>query len=491
MIKRSSGESANAAVADGTTGSRNASQPSSQLVILAIDDDPEILKFYELALAKEGVRVEGSADPHYGLELVGALNPGLVLLDLTMPGIDGLEVLHRIRERDPLTRVVMVTGNYSIETAVKAIQEGAADYVCKPVSVEKLRALIEEARKLVNLDQQEAALEHKLIEVFNLEGMIGRSPLMLEVFDLIRRVAPHLRTALVTGETGTGKELVARALHNLSPRAKQRFAVFNCGALVETLVESQLFGHRKGSFTGAINDQVGLFGWADGGTIFLDEIGELSSTAQSKLLRVLETGEVQKLGSPQAQPVDVQVIAATGRDLNEDMRSGRFRPDLWYRLNMVQIHLPPLRERREDILLLARHFMARFSAQYQKELWRISRKTESALLAHSWPGNVRELVNIIGRACMLTQNKVLDLEDLPEEVRNQSVPAPSLPLTLEDAEKRAVMRALATMKNKALAARALGISRARLYRHIEKYGLAQDSTDDQQAEIRKSPRCRR
>jgi DNA-binding NtrC family response regulator len=433
-------------------------------------------------LPKEGVRVECTTDSRRGLELADSLNPGLVLLDLTLPDIEGMEVLHRIRQRDPLARVVMVTGDYSIESAVKAIQEGAADYVCKPISLARLRVLIEEAKRFVNLDQREEALEQQLMEVFSLEGMIGRSPLMLEVFDLIRRVAPHLRTALVTGETGTGKELVARALHNLSPRAKQRFAVFNCGALVETLVESQLFGHRKGSFTGAVSDQVGLFGWADGGTIFLDEIGELSSTAQSKLLRVLETGEVQKLGSPQTQPVDVQVIAATSRDLKADMKSGRFRPDLWYRLSMVQIHIPPLRERREDIPLLARHFMARFSAQYQKELWRISRKAESALVAHSWPGNVRELVNIIGRACMLTQDKVLDLEDLPEEVRKPSVAGPSLPLTLEDAEKRAVMRALSTMKNKALAARALGISRARLYRLIEKYGLTQDSAGDQSAE---------
>jgi DNA-binding NtrC family response regulator len=302
---------------------------------------------------------------------------------------------------------------------------------------------------------------------------------MLEVFDLVRRVAPHLRTALITGETGTGKELVARALHKLSPRAQNRIAVFNCSALVDTLAESQLFGHRKGAFTGAISDQAGIFEWADGGTLFLDEVGDLSQAAQSKLLRVLENGEVQKLGLPQAIFVNVQVIAATSRDLSVEMKSSRFRPDLWYRLNMVQIQLPPLRERREDILLLARRFLLDFAAQYRKEIHRISRRAESALLAYSWPGNVRELENVIGRACMLTRTKVLDLEDLPEEVRNQSARGGASAATLEEAEKQAVIYALGETKNKTLAARKLGISRARLYRLMEKHGLAEQPSAEE------------
>jgi transcriptional regulator with GAF, ATPase, and Fis domain len=311
--------------------------------------------------------------------------------------------------------------------------------------------------------------------------MIGRSPKMLEVFDLVRRVAPHLRTALITGETGTGKELVARALHGLSHRAQQRIAVFNCSALVDTLAESQLFGHRKGAFTGAISDQAGIFEWANGGTVFLDEVGDLSPAAQSKLLRVLENGEVQKLGYPQAVRVDVQIISATSRDLNVEMRSNRFRPDLWYRLNMVQIQIPPLRERREDILLLARRFLLDFASQYGKQIHKISRRAESALLTYSWPGNVRELENVIGRGCMLTQARMLDLEDLPVEVRNQSVPAAGSPTTMEEAEKRTVMQALGKTNNKALAARKLGISRARLYRLMEKYGLAEDSPEQEQS----------
>jgi DNA-binding NtrC family response regulator len=445
-----------------------------QFVVLAIDDDPGMLKFFEAALANQGVRVEGASDSLQGLEMARVLGPDLVLLDLTMPGMDGMQVLQGIKDYDPLIRVVMVTGHYSVETAVKAIQEGAADYVCKPVSAEKLQQMVEETRKLRDLDEKAAALEKQSLEVYNLEGMVGRSPAMVELFDLVRRIAPHLRTALITGETGTGKELVAHALHNLSPRAKQRFGVFNCGALVEGLAESQLFGHRKGAFTGAIADEAGLFEWANGGTVFLDEIGDLALPTQSKLLRVLETGEIQKLGSPQPSRADVQVIAATSRDLNVDVKSSRFRPDLWYRLNMIQIHLPPLRERGEDILLLARQFMVAFSMQFGKEVRRASRKAQSALLAYPWPGNVRELLNVIGRGVMLTTNKVLDLEDLPEEVRTPSTAAQSLPASLAEADKKTVISVLVRAKNKATAARQLGISRARLYRLIEKYGLAQN-----------------
>jgi len=441
------------------------------LVILAIDDDPGMLRFYNVALADEHVRVESWTDPLLAVESAEAIHPDLILLDLTMPGMDGMETLRRIRLRDPEVPIVMITGDYSIESAVKAIQAGATDYVCKPVTPEKVCKIVQEAREQVDLTRRESTLEEQFAEVFSLEGMIGRSPKMLEVFDLVRRVAPHLRTALITGETGAGKELVARALHALSPRSQRRIAVFNCSALVDTLAESQLFGHRKGAFTGAISDQAGIFEWASGGTVFLDEVGDLSPAAQSKLLRVLENGEVQKLGLPQAIQVDVQVIAATSRDLKVEIKSKRFRPDLWYRLNMVQIQIPPLRERREDILLLARRFLLDFASQYRKEIHKISRRAESALLAYSWPGNVRELENVIGRGCMLTRSRMLQQEDLPEEVWNPSAPAAESAMTMKEAEKRAVIRALGETKNKALAARKLRISRARLYRLMAQYGL--------------------
>ena len=463
-----------------TAAARNAGiettgRPLPPLVILAVDDDPGMLRFYKVALAEEDVRVESLTDPLYAVDLLETLNPDLILLDLTMPGIDGMETLRRIRLRDPEVPVVMITGDYSIESAVKAIQAGATDYVCKPVTPDKVCNIVHETRGQVEYSRRESTLEKEFAEVFSLQGMIGRSPRMLEVFDLVRRVTPHFRTALITGETGTGKELVARALHALSPRSQQRIAVFNCSALVDTLAESQLFGHRKGAFTGAISDQVGIFEWANGGTVFLDEVGDLSSGAQSKLLRVLQNGEVQKLGVSQA----IQVDAATSRDLKAEMKANRFRPDLWYRLNMVQIQIPPLRERREDILLLAQRFLLEFASQYHKEIHRISRRAESALLAHSWPGNVRELENVIGRGCMLTQARMLDLEDLPVEVRNQSVPTAESATTMDEAEKRAIIRALGQTKNKALAARKLGISRARLYRLMTKYGLAEDSAAEE------------
>jgi len=479
MRKDNLDESDKPLAAAGNSGVEVPGQPPPPLVILAIDDDPGMLRFYEAALGNEGVRVESSTDSLRGMELAETLNPDLILLDLVMPGIDGMEALRRIRLRDPEARVVMITGDYSIESAIKAIQAGATDYVCKPISLEKVRKIVQETRQQVDLSRRENALENQFADAFSLEGMIGRSPRMLEVFDLVRRVAPHLGTALITGETGTGKELVARALHELSSRAQQRIAVFNCSALVDTLAESQLFGHRKGAFTGAINDQAGVFEWANGGTVFLDEVGDLSPAAQSKLLRVLENGEVQKLGLPQAIRVDVQVIAATSRDLNVEMRSNRFRPDLWYRLNMVQIQLPPLRERREDILLLARRFLLDFTSQYRKEIQKISRRAESALLAYSWPGNVRELENVIGRGCMLTRTRMLDLEDLPEELRNQSAPAARSSTTMEEAERQAVIQALGETKNKALAARKLGISRARLYRLMDRYGLADDPSAEE------------
>jgi DNA-binding NtrC family response regulator len=439
--------------------------------VLAIDDEAGVLEFYQTALSQMGASVKCAADATRGLELVRVWNPHLVLLDYWLPDMNGQEALHRIKALDMRPEVVLVTGHHSVEAAVEAIREGAADYVCKPVSIEKLRSLVEQARKLVSQRERSAALEKELTQLFSLEGIVGRSPPMLEVFDLIRRVAPHFRTALVLGETGTGKELVAQALHKLSPRRGQRFAVFNCAAVVETLAESQLFGHRKGAFTDAHEDKVGLFEWADGGTVFLDEVGDLSLPLQSKLLRVLENREVQKLGSPQPRQVDVSVIAATSRDLNLAVQAGRFRADLWFRLNMIEIHLPRLRDRREDIPLIARQFLERFNKHYGKEIRGISRRAQTALLAYAWPGNVRELENVMGRACMLAHSDFLDLDDFPESIRGPSNSGLAPLTTLEEAQKAAIARALAEAQDRTLAARILGVSRSTLYRLMEKYGL--------------------
>jgi DNA-binding NtrC family response regulator len=365
------------------------------LAIIAIDDDPGILKFYQAAMSGPGVEFESSTDPYEAMDLIVAYNPSLVILDVTMPGIDGIELLHRIRRFDARTHVVMITGNYTVDTAAKAIQEGAIDFICKPVLANKLRELVTRVRDLVAREERTRTLEQELAEVSNLEGIIGRSPRMLEIFDLIRHVAPHFRAALITGEAGTGKKIVARALHNLSPGRNQPFTVFNCAALAE--------------------GEAGLFGYASGGTAFLDEVGKLSTAAQSKLLHIIGRGKAQEVGLPQAQQVNFQVVASTSQDLQGEAQTGRFQPELWYRLSSVQIHLPALRERMDDVLLLARHFLARFSVQYAKEPLRMSRGAEAALLSRSWPGNVRELEEVIDRACMLATSHTLDSGDLPAE----------------------------------------------------------------------------
>jgi DNA-binding NtrC family response regulator len=388
-------------------GAANSAEQKHPLVILAIDDDPGILGFYTAVMNGMGVRLESSTDPRQAMDLVAAHDPSLVILDLTMPGIDGMELLHRIKNRDAQTRVVMITGSYTIDTAVKAIQDGAIDYVCKPVTAEKLRELVTRVQSQVIQEERTRALERELADVSNLEGIIGHSPRMLEVFDLIRRVAPHFRTALITGEPGSGKEIAARALHNLSSAKEQRFTVFKCGILADSTVDNQLSDQRG---------EASAVDWASGGTVFLDEVGELNAAAQSILLQVLETGAPHELGLPLTQKVNAQVIASTSRDLHVETQAGRFRPDLWYRLNTVQIQIPALRERADDILLLARHFLTRFSPQYGKDLRGMSRGAEAALLSYSWPGNVRELENVIGRACMLTTSHILDCGDLPAEI---------------------------------------------------------------------------
>jgi len=442
------------------------------LKLLAIDDEAQSLEMIQSALATQGVEIYTAQDPEAGYELFLRLRPRIVLLDLVMPNISGIELLERITTVDPGTDVILITAHYSAESAVEAIQKGAADYLTKPIDIEKLRARIATLRADAEIRQRTLRLDQELIDAYQFEGMVGRSPLMLEVYAKIRRIAPHYRTVLVTGATGTGKELVARALHRLSPASHGQFVVCNCSALVDTLVESELFGYMRGAFTGAIQDRIGMFEHADKGTIFLDEVGELSPAAQAKLLRVLQTRQVQRVGSLVPRNVDVRVIAATHRNLKTMVQEGRFREDLYYRLAVVEIPLPTLANRREDLPLLERYFIQRFSKEYNKPISGLVRRAQTRLATYPWPGNVRELENVIGNACMMVSGSLIDVDDLPERLRGPiggEAGTDDAFLSLEELQRRHILRVLEGVGgSKARAAEVLGIGRATIYQMLSR-----------------------
>jgi DNA-binding NtrC family response regulator len=455
---------------------------SKSLTLLAIDDSPANLDLIRATLDEQKIEILTADDPEAGYETFLKARPRVVLLDLVMPKIGGMELLERITAVDPGTDVILITSHYSPESAVEAIRKGASDYWTKPLDVEKLRSRIGNFIAEAENRQKTLQLDRELVDACQFEGMVGRSPLMLEVFAKIRRVAPHFRTVLVMGATGTGKELAAQALHRLSPASQAKFAVCNCSALVETLLESELFGHVRGAFTGATQDKPGLFEHADHGTIFLDEIGELSMPAQAKLLRVLQNREVQRVGSLTPRSIDVRVIAATHRDLKSMVREGRFREDLYYRLAVVDITLPNLASRREDLPLLQRYFIEKFSAEYNKPIAGMSRRAQARLGAYPWPGNIRELENVIGNACMMAQGTVIDIDDLPESLRgpvNLDDSTDETFLTLDEVQRRHTMRVLeAVGGNKARAAEILGIGRATIYQMLSKM-----KTDDKKETV--------
>lgn len=453
----------------------------SGICVLVIDDNPGSLELLESALAHPDIEILTTSDPEHGIDLVASHHPQIVLTDLMMPGMSGLEVLTRIMEMDPSTDVMLMTAHYSTETAVEAIKKGATDYLNKPISIalvrEKISKLIEAARQRQKAQQ----LQEEVLANAEFEGIIGNSPMMWEMFSRIRRVAPHYRSVLVTGETGTGKDLVAQALHRLSPASKGRLVVLNCSAVVETLFESELFGHVRGSFTGATTDKPGLVEHAHGGTLFLDEIGDMPLGTQAKLLRVLQNQEVQRVGSLTARKVDIRVVAATHRDLRVAIEEKKFREDLYYRLGMVEIHVPRLADRQGDLPLLTRHFVSKFASQYGKEIRGITRRAEIQLASHAWPGNVRELENVIGHAAMMTMGDMIDIHDLPPYMQGKSGshPVAAYPPeastgigTLEEQERMLVIRALeAAGGNQSKAARQLRIGRDALRYKMKKHGL--------------------
>ena len=450
----------------------------SKVSVLVVDDHPGSLEFVSSALRTDGVDVLTSSNPEDALETVYRVRPQVILTDLVMPGMTGMDLLERVVEFDPSIQVVLMTAHYSTESAVEAIRKGACDYLDKPIKVgvlrERVGRLIEDARQM----QRAGRLEQELLDSCQFEGIVGRSPLMWEVFSRIRRIAPHFRTVLITGETGTGKDLIARGLHRLSPVGTGRFVALNCSAVVETLLESELFGHVRGAFTGAVVDKPGMFEHAHGGVLFLDEVGDMSAGAQSKLLRALQNQEVQRVGSLATRKVDVRVVAATHRDLREKVANGSFREDLFYRLSMIEIRVPPLRDRKEDLPLLERYFVRKYSEQFNKTVRELTQRAHLALARHNWPGNVRELENVVGHSCMMTGSEVIDVGDLPDYLVSPSHVASPVghdnpsPQSFEEHERQLIADALARSGgNQSEAARMLRIGRDALRYKIKKHGL--------------------
>jgi two-component system, NtrC family, response regulator HydG len=436
--------------------------------LIAIDDDPQSLALVSAALEQDGLEITTEEDPVRGVETVRKLRPRIVLVDLMMPGLSGLEVLDRIMEIDPTTEVILMTSHYSTESAVQAIQRGACDYFNKPIDICRLQERIERLISETRNRQRARLLDRELLDAHSFGGIIGRSPLMLDVFARVQRVAPHFRSVLIGGQSGTGKEMVARAIHRLSPVAAGPLVVCNCAAIPENLVESELFGHIKGAFTGAVQDKPGLFEHANQGILFLDEIGEMPLAAQAKLLRAVQHQEVQRIGASAVRRVNVRIIAASNRDLRTAAREKTFREDLYFRLSMVEIKLPSLADRRDDLPLLMRHFVDFFARQYKKQIEGLTRRAEARLLRHDWPGNVRELENVIGYACMMTDSDKIDIHDLPENLASGQADSADGAYPLISVEAMGKLHAHKVLelagRDKAEAARILDVSRATLYR---------------------------
>jgi len=448
--------------------------------ILVIDDEDSMCNFMEIMLAKQGFAVNVTTSGTAGIELVRNENYDLVIADLNMPEMTGIEVLKEVRAFKASQEFIVMTAFASVDTAIEAMKEGAADYITKPFRVDEIMLVIEKSINRRKLLDENTTLKKQLQGDNSFDNFIGRSEPMAKVKKLARRIAGSDSTVLIRGESGTGKDLVARAVHSLSPRCGGPFVTINCAALPESLLESELFGHVKGSFTGAIKDKDGLFKVAGGGTFFLDEIGNTSLAIQVKLLRVLEDKKITPVGSTKPIDIDVRLIAATNSDLEGDVQSGRFRADLFYRLNVIPIEIPPLRERMEDLPLLVDYFISRYCEKSGIQSKTISTEAMEILRSYSWPGNVRELENIIERAILLNRTDELEMADIPDKLtRREAVSVvqdndPATP-TLESIEKAYIHFVMSqTDGKKSEAARILGIDTSTLYRKIQRYDLKQD-----------------
>jgi DNA-binding NtrC family response regulator len=459
----------------------NAAGPVAGARVLLVEDEANMIRTLSRILERKGYAVDAASNGQQALDRLQQVDYDLVITDLNMPVMDGLTLLRHMSELNQHPGTIVLTGHGTIQSAVEAMKLGAEDYLIKPCEPEELLLVAGRVLEMRQLRREVTQLKRALRRYDRFGEVIGRSSKMQEIYNVIDAVSQNKSNVLITGENGTGKELIARTIHTKSPLADKPFVAINCGALSETLLESQLFGHRRGSFTGAIEDNEGVFLAAEGGTLLLDEIAEIPLSLQVKFLRAIQEKEVTPLGSTRPIRVDVRLIASTNRDLEALVANGRFRSDLFYRLNVVPIHLPALRERREDIPLLVAHFIADFSRVYGVEPKRVTPEAMQRIAEYGWPGNIRELQNAIERAFALSAAPEITLADLPPAVLRPGVPQAaadelSAPVPLDELERRNIRAALQSAAgNKNEAARLLGIDRQRLYRKIEKYGLENES----------------
>jgi two-component system response regulator PilR (NtrC family) len=452
--------------------------------ILVIDDEESMCNFMEIMLSKEGYSVETADSGEKGISRVKESNYDLVIADLNMPEMDGIEVLKEVKKHKSDQDLIVMTAYASVDTAIEAMKQGATDYITKPFKVDEIKIAIEKCIKSHGLEIENKNLKEQLKLDNSFDKFMGTSEPIVKLKKLATRIAGSDSTVLIRGESGTGKELVARAIHHHSPRKNGPFVSINCAALPETLLESELFGYKKGAFTGAIKDKDGLFKVADGGTFFLDEVGNTSMSIQVKLLRVIEEKKVTPVGATEEHDVDVRLIAATNADLEQEVKLGRFRSDLYYRLNVIPIELPSLRERKDDIKLLVDHFVKKFCSKVNIPIKSVSPEAMNLLTQYSWPGNVRELENTLERAVLLNRSGELEAEDFPEKLsKSETRPVisetePSNP-TLESIERAYIHYVMSqTDGKKSKAAKILGIDTSTLYRKIEKYNLNKDTKKD-------------
>jgi two-component system response regulator PilR (NtrC family) len=455
--------------------------------ILVADDEKSMREFLDIMLKKEGYKVTLASNGEEVMKLIEKDIFDLALVDIRMPRQDGISVLKKIKSISPETVVIVMTAYASADTAIKAMKEGAYDYITKPFKIDEIKLIIQNALEKKHLQKENLLLKQVVRDRYHFENIIGQSSKMLELYDLLEKVAPTKTNILITGESGTGKELVAKAIHYNSPRKDKPFVTLNCGAIPESLIESELFGHMRGAFTDAISTKKGLFEVADEGTIFLDEISELPLMMQVKLLRVLQDGEFKRVGGTEDIRVDVRIISATNKNLEEAVREKQFREDLFYRLNVIQIRIPSLRERKEDIPLLTSHFLKKYSEELGKQISQISPEALRVLVQYDYPGNVRELQNIIERAMALETSQELTAQNLSSYIEEQ-LPIKKRPLDLEipsegvdlekiveDVERTLLLKALDRTKGiKKKAAELLHINFRSMRYRLEKYGLNHD-----------------